>query len=336
MPAEWQPHEATWLAWPHNLETWPEQLDAVKDSWTEMVRLLAAVEKVQLLVNDGEMEKEATIRLRAAGAMVERVVFHRIPTVDVWMRDYGPTFITKGGNEGGSGFVDWIFNGWGGKYDSYIQDDRVAKEMARLLRLPVFEPGIVLEGGSIDVNGAGTCLTTEQCLLNPNRNPHLRQSEIERLLKDYLGVAHVIWLGEGIAGDDTDGHVDDIARFVDPTTVVAAVEKDSTDANFAPLQENYRRLQKAADQDGRPLSVVPLPMPRPVFYQGTRLPASYANFYVANGVVLVPTFNQASDAAAIATLVKLFPGREVIGIPCESVVAGLGALHCVTQQQPAG
>lgn len=335
MPAEWEPHEATWLAWPSNLETWPEHLDSVKDVWTEMVRLLSPTEKVHLLVDDAEAEAEATKRLKAAGAAMDRVFFHRIPTVDVWIRDYGPTFITKRGGEDALAFVDWEFNGWGEKYESYVQDDSVVKELTRLVRVPVFEPGIVLEGGSIDVNGLGTCLTTEQCLLHPNRNPHLRQSEIERILKDCLGLAHVIWLGEGIVGDDTDGHIDDIARFVNPTTVVAAVEDDPQDENYAALRENYEQLQQSTDPEGRRLTVVPLPMPGQVVYKGTRLPASYANFYIANGIVLVPTFDHANDRGAVETLTRLFPKRRVIGIPCRALVAGLGAIHCVTQQQPA-
>jgi len=334
MPAEWEPHRATWLAWPHNRETWPDQLEIVKDVWAQMVNAISPRERVCLLVNDEPAQAEAEKRLKSVGAVMEQVSFHRIPTVDVWVRDYGPTFVTKGEGEARLAFNDWIFDGWGGKYESHRKDDGVAKTMARLLGVPVFEHPIILEGGSIDVNGRGACLTTEQCLLNPNRNPRLGRSAIEGVLGDSLGVDHFIWLGRGIVGDDTDGHVDDIARFVDPTTVVCAVEDDVRDENYVPLRENYERLQGARDQDGRKLDVFSLPMPGKVFYEGARLPASYANFYIANGLVLVPTYNHPNDSLALGILGELFPDRTVLGIPCASVVIGLGAIHCVTQQEP--
>jgi len=251
------------------------------------------------------------------------------------MRDYGPTFITRESIDKPLAFNDWIFNGWGGKYPSYELDERVAREIAVLLKVPVFDHNAVLEGGSIEVNGAGTCLTTEQCLLNENRNPHMSRRDIELLLESSLGVRHVIWLGEGLVGDDTDGHIDDIARFVDPTTVVAIVETDAKDDNYKCLQENLERLKGSKDQDGKKLSVVTLPCPRPVYYEETRLPASYANFYIANGVVLVPVFDDPNDGAALGILRELFPGRKVMGLRCNEVVAGLGAVHCVTQQEPA-
>lgn len=300
-----------------------------------MVRAIAHQERVCLLVNDGRSQAEAAERLSRAGTALDRVSFFAIPTVDVWIRDYGPTFITR--KEGGTSLAlnDWVFNGWGRKYKGYLEDDSVAREMKRLLDAPVFEHSVVLEGGSIDVNGRGTCLTTEQCLLNPNRNPHMDRNAIERLLGDSLGIDHFIWLGEGIAGDDTDGHIDDIARFVDPTTVVCALTGDSGDENYAPLRDNYERLQEAMDQDGRKLCVVPLPLPGRVAYDGTRLPASYANFYIANGAVLVPTYNHENDRQAVGILSDLFPGRKVLGIPCAPLVIGLGAIHCVTQQEPA-
>lgn len=334
MPAEWEPHEATWLAWPHNRETWPDQLDRVKRIWVEMIQALAPQEKVCLLVNDAQTQAEAENRLKHVGTAMEQVAIYRIPTVDVWMRDYGPTFVIKKDKAKGLAFDDWIFDGWGGKYESYFEDDAVAKEIAKILQVPVFDVGIVLEGGSIDVNGRGACLTTEQCLLNPNRNPRLSRSEIEQVLKDHLSVDRVIWLGEGVAGDDTDGHIDDIARFVNPHTVVCVVEEDPRDENYAPLRENFERLQSATDQDGQKLSVIPLPSPGRVVSQGTRLPASYANFYIANGVVLVPIYNHANDALALKILGELFPGRKVVGVPSQSLVMGLGAIHCVTQQQP--
>jgi agmatine deiminase len=310
-------------------------LELVKKVWVQMVCAVSLEEEVRLLMNDERSQADATRRLREAGAAMERVSFYRIPTVDVWIRDYGPTFITKAEGEESLAFVDWIFNAWGQKYECYAEDDRVAKEIALLLRAPVFEPGMVLEGGSIDVNGCGTCVTTKQCLLNPNRNPDLDQGQIEQALKDHLGVEHLIWLGQGIVGDDTDGHIDDIARFVNATTVVCALEENPKDENYKLLRQNYERLQAAEDQDGRKLTVVPLPMPGQVNYEGSRLPASYANFYIANSLVLVPTYDDPNDGLALGILSDLFPDRKVLGIPCRPLVAGLGAIHCVTQQEPA-
>jgi len=335
MPAEWTPHRATWLAWPHNLETWPTDLEKVRDVWVQMVCALSPHELVYLLVNDDRAERDVAVRLQEAHARVENVTLLKIATVDVWMRDYGPTFVTRNSPEKPLACNDWIFNGWGGKYKSYEEDDRVAREIAALLGVPVFDHKMVLEGGSIEVNGCGTCLTTEQCLLNKNRNPHLSRAQIEQYLKSSLGVDHVIWLGEGIVGDDTDGHIDDTARFINPTTVVCILEANSKDDNYGLLQENYRRLQNATDQNGEKLSIVTLPCPRTVVYEGARLPASYANFYVANEVVLVPVFDDPNDASALGILQDLFADRQVIGLRCKEVVAGLGAIHCVTQQEPA-
>jgi agmatine deiminase len=299
-----------------------------------MIRALSSHERVDLLINDELNQREITSRLQNAGAAMGNVAFYDIPTVDVWMRDYGPTFVTRNHHENPLAFNDWIFNGWGGKYKSYEQDDNVAREIAARIKVSVFAHKVALEGGSIDVNGYGTCLTTEECLLNVNRNPHMSRAQIEQFLKDSLGVTHILWLGKGIVGDDTDGHVDDIARFVNPTTLVCAVETNSRDENYAALQENYERLQGATDQDGRKLSIVALPCPRPVYSEGLRLPASYANFYIANEMVLVPAFEDTHDGKAMGILKELFPDRDVIGLPCTTVVAGLGALHCVTQQQP--
>lgn len=334
MPAEGTPHRATWLAWPHNKETWPTQLEQVRDAWVKMIHALSPHEQVCLLVNDDQTQQDVTTRLKSGGVAMENVSIFEVPTVDVWMRDYGPTFVTRNAPDHPLAFNDWIFNGWGGKYKTYEQDDQIAKVIASLLRVPVFEHQIILEGGSIEVNGEGTCLTTEQCLLNKNRNPRMSQAEIEQFLKDSLGVNRVIWLGEGIVGDDTDGHIDDIARFVTPNTVVCILEANSKDENYAPLQENYERLQGTTDQNGKKLNIVTLPSPNPVFCEGSRLPASYANFYIANEVVLVPTFDDARDCQALGVLQELFPERKVIGIPCAAVVAGLGAVHCVTQQEP--
>ena len=335
MPAEWAPHRATWLSWPHNRETWPVHLEKVREVWLQMIRALAPHEQVCLLVNDEAAERDVAARLQKARVAMENLTLLKIPTVDVWMRDYGPTFVTRNSIDQPLACNDWVFNGWGGKYRAYEEDDRVARAIVRLLNIPVFAHEIVLEGGSIEVNGAGACLTTEQCLLNHNRNPHLSREQIEERLKDSLGVNHVIWLGEGIAGDDTDGHIDDIARFVGPTTVVCAVESDPKDDNYVFLQDNLERLQSATDQNGKKLSVVTLPCPAPVYDEAARLPASYANFYIANDIVLVPVFNDPNDQNALGILQDLFPQRKVLGLPCNEVVAGLGALHCVTQQEPA-
>ena len=334
MPAEWIPHRATWLSWPHNRETWPAQLERVREVWVRMMEVLSVNEQAVVLVNDDPAEQDVIFRLKKVGAVMQNISILKIPTVDVWIRDYGPTFLTRASSESPLAFNDWIFNGWGGKYRSYEADDRVANEIASLLQVPCFAHPVVLEGGSIEVNGAGTCLTTEQCLLNRNRNPHLSRREIEQFLKETLGVGHLIWLGKGIVGDDTDGHIDDIARFINPRTIVCVLEGNSKDENYAPLRENYERLQGARDQDGQTLSVVTLPCPAPIRYEGSRLPASYANFYIANEVVLVPVFDDPQDREALGILQELFPERRVVGLPCANVVVGLGAIHCVTQQEP--
>ena len=336
MPAEWEPHTATWLAWPHNMITWPDQLRQVQDIFLRMIAALHEQETVHLLVNDTATAVQVRQQLHRHGLRLERIALHEWPTADTWLRDSGPIFLTAA--SGASQPVvmsDWQFNAWGGKYVDLLADNDLPRYIAVFLAIPRFEPGIVLEGGSIDVNGRGSCLTTEQCLLNPNRNPHLQRPDLERYLHDYLGVRQVIWLGQGIAGDDTDGHVDDIVRFVNPTTVVCALEDDPQDANYAVLQDNYQRLQAATDQDGHALRVIPLPMPGHVGPASAPLPASYANFYMANGVVLVPTYDHPKDQKALTILQNLFPDRRVLGLPCAPLVWGLGAVHCVTQQQPA-
>jgi len=334
MPAEWAPHRATWLSWPHSLDNWPTQLEQVRAVWVQLIVELSAVEQVGLLVNDESAERDVAARLKRASAALDQVSLLRIPTTDVWMRDYGPTFVTRSATESPLALNDWIFNGWGGKYESYEEDERVAKEIAALLKVPVFDHPVVLEGGSIEVNGAGACLTTEQCLLNKNRNPNLSRQEIERFLEDTLGVVQIIWLGEGVAGDDTDGHIDDIARFVDPLTVVCIREANSQDENYRGLEENFERLQNATDQDGNKLNIVTLLCPSAIWYEGSRLPASYANFYIANEIVLVPVFDDPHDGQALGVLRELFPDRRVNGLRCNKVVVGLGAIHCVTQQEP--
>lgn len=335
MPAEWHPHQATWLTWPKDPVTWPDRVPLVEEIFLTMIRELGSRERVELLVDDAETENEVRERLRTTGSAKLDIRFHRIRTVDSWVRDYGPNFVIRRGAAGVElAYNHWAFNAWGNKYAELKKDAAIPEILAPVLGVPRFTPGIVLEGGSIDVNGEGICLTTEQCLLNPNRNPGLSRIEIEQQLKEYLGVRHVVWLGEGIVGDDTDGHIDDIARFVRPHTIVCPTEEDPQDPNYALLRDNLERLQKARTYDGMPFEVITLPMPGTVESGDGRLPASYANFYVANGVVLVPTFGHRNDDAALETLARLFPGRKIVGINCEPLVWGLGTIHCVTQQQP--
>jgi agmatine deiminase len=337
MPAEWEPHRGTWLSWPHKEASWPGRFAPVPPLFARMVGELAAGEEVHINVAGPAMEHDVRRLLADEGTGTGNVFFHHHPTNDAWCRDHGPVFIERAvGSRREQAIVDWHFNAWGGKYPPWDLDDVVPTRIARELDLPVFTPGMVMEGGSIDVNGRGTLLTTEACLLNPNRNPHLSRREIERYLQDYLGVRHILWLGDGIEGDDTDGHVDDLTRFVDERTVVTVVEDDPRDANYAPLQDNLERLSRMTDQDGRSLCIERLPMPPALQHDGQRLPASYANFYIGNEVVLVPGYEPERDAAARATLQRLFPTRRAVVIDCTDLVWGLGAFHCVTQQWPAG
>jgi len=327
MPAEWEQHEATWIAWPHNRDDWPGRFAPIPWVYAEIVRKLSRLEKVRILVASRAEESRARAILRKAGAILEAVEFVPCPTDRVWTRDFGPIFIKN--RRGETILTGWRFNAWA-KYDDWHRDVLVPRAVSKHLGLPLFQPAMVLEGGSIDVNGAGLLMTTEECLLSDvqQRNPGMTRREIERHFRDYLGIRRVIWLRNGIAGDDTHGHVDDLARFVSADTVVAASESNPADANYEPLRENCSLLLTAG------LTVVNLPMPRPLIFAGQRLPASYANFYVANGLVLVPTFNDPNDRVALATLARLFPDREVTGINCTELIWGLGALHCMTQQQP--
>lgn len=335
MPAEWEPHEGTWLSWPKNPITWPEQIKKIEEIFAHMIEILTVHEKVFLLVNDEKSEKEVREKLKTRSIHFENLILYKIPTGDAWIRDYGPNFLMREAQqERELAFNHWMFNAWGEKYKASMSDTQVPQHLSAILKTPVFEPGIILEGGSIDVNGQGVCLTTEQCLLAPTRNPHLKKNQIEDYLKNYLGLSNVIWLGQGITGDDTDGHVDDIARFVSPNTVVCAVEENPSDENYACLMDNFNRLKSATNAQGEKLRVIPLPMPGPISYKGERLPASYANFYIANNVALVPIFRHAHDERALDILQKLFSNREVIGIPCNDLVVGHGTIHCVTQQQP--
>ena len=334
MPAEWEPQAAIWLSWPHNRLTWPDtQLSKVRRTYANLIRALHTGQTICLLVNDARSESQASEELAGHGVDMTLVRIFRVPTCDTWIRDYGPTFVQHP-ESGETAMVKWRFNAWGDKYDDLKADDGVPHEMNLWLGMRVFEAGVVLEGGSIEVNGRGSVLTTEQCLLNPNRNPHMGRAEIETVLREYLSVSNVIWLGEGIVGDDTDGHIDDVARFVDECTVVCAVEDDPADDNHAPLLDNYKRLMGARDQDGAPLNVIQLPMPGPVANAEGRLPASYANFYIGNDTVLVPVFGHSNDQRALEILGTCFPKRPVVGIDCQAMVQGLGTLHCTSQQQP--
>ncbi len=336
MPAEWHPHEATWLVWPKDPRTWPERMEQVERIYVRIIANLTEGEQVRLIVDDADAEQRVRNLLVRAAIAVSRVQFLQLPTADSWIRDYGPNFLIRPGGQPPLAFNDWGFNAWGGKYPELVSDDSVPRRMEPQLGVPRFSPGMVLEGGSIDVNGRGACLTTEQCLLHPNRNPDLTRSRIEHRLGEYLSVDQVIWLGKGIAGDDTDGHVDDVARFVSPDTIVCCREEDPRDANFQPLEENWKRLRATLSPFGEPYKVAALPMPGPIEGGDGRLPASYANFYIANHAVLVPTFGQPNDRVALAVLQELFPKRKVIGIGSEALIWGLGAIHCVTQQQPRG
>jgi len=332
MPAEWEPHDAVWLAWPHDTTSFPH-LEQAESSFADFLGAIHSSERVELLALDSGMQQRATRLLQERGVDFRQVRFHITDYADIWFRDYGPVFVVHREAQR-LAMTKWIFNSWGNKYDALLKDTRVPYFMNESLGLPIFEPGIVLEGGSIDVNGKGTLLTTEQCLLHQNRNPQLGKEEIEKYLQDYLAATHVIWLKDGIAGDDTDGHVDDIARFVNPNTVLCARQPDRSDPDHEALEANYQILRKATDQDGRPLDVIPLPVPGWVGDDHGRLPASYANFYIGNTKVLVPTFGVENDAKAVQVIQSVFPDRQVIGIHAVALVYGLGTFHCMSQQQP--
>jgi agmatine deiminase len=337
MPAEWEPHAATWLAWPHEKSDWPGKFEPIPWVYGEVVRHLSTDERVRIIV-DEKREKQARKILTRVGVNLKQIDFVRAKTDRVWTRDFCPLFV-KNATE--IALTNWKFNGWA-KYPNHKKDDAIPDRIAKLQKRKQFKPAVdghrvVLEGGSIDVNGAGTLLTTEECLLSPiqARNPKLTRAQIEQTLKENLGLRKILWLGDGIAGDDTHGHVDDLARFTDEHTVVVASEDDPTDPNYEKLADAYARLSKMTNAEGTPLRVVKLPMPRPLFLDGQRLPASYANFYIANQKVLCPTFNDPRDRIALDTLAKLFPTRAIIGIHAVDLVWGLGTLHCMTQQEPA-
>ena len=332
MPAEWEKHDAIWLAWPYDPTTFPNRVKSVEVTYVQIVKEIHTGEEVNLFVRNERTKKKVTRLLREAGIDLERVHFFVFDYADVWFRDYGPIFVKNSRHE--LAMIHWDFNSWGEKYETLLKDRAVPDVINRKMQVKCFKPGVVLEGGSIDVNGVGTLLTTEQCLLNKNRNPHLNKRQIEQYLSDFLGVNHFIWLKCGILGDDTDGHIDDLARFVNPTTIVCAYQENENDADFEALNENFRILSQSVDQDGKPFNVVKLPMPNVVSDEGYRLPASYTNFYIGNQKVLVPIFNDHHDEKALAILQGLFPTRKVTGIVCNDLVYGFGTLHCISQQQP--
>jgi len=332
MPAEWEPHAATWLSWPRREGiSFPDSFDRVMPTLRAMVETLIESEQVCINISNSPHEAEAREVLR--GLPMERISFCAVPTNEPWCRDHGPIFLTRD-LDPRLAIVDWNYNAWGNKYPPFDLDEAAPTRAAEILGVPVFYPSMILEGGAIDVNGAGALLTTESCLLNKNRNPNLSRDEIEQRLRDYLGVREILWLGDGIAGDDTDGHIDDLARFVSESTIVTAVEENRDDENYEPLRKNLARLQ-TVKIGGRAIEVIPLPMPKKIIREGLRLPATYANFYIANTCVLVPTFADPSDEAALSVLRGCFPNRRVVGIDCRELIWGLGAFHCLTQQQPA-
>ena len=351
MPAEWERHDSSWLAWPHFRGDWPGKFESIPWVYAEIIRHLSRHERVDLIVNNAGSEKRARKTLKLANALNKNVRFHTWPTNRVWTRDSGCTFVTKRAGMDASSVpaersstalqaIKWRFTAWA-KYSNYRHDGKINSLMAKAAHAegrPAqhHDSRVILEGGSIDVNGAGTLLTTEECLLSKiqQRNPGFRREDYEQVFANYLGIRKVIWLGQGITGDDTHGHVDDITRFVAPNTIVTMIEPNPKDKNYRALQENVRRLQSATDQDHKPFQIVELPMPAPVIFEGRRLPASYGNFYIANGIVLVPVFNDPKDRIALNTLADLFPGREIIPIYSGDLIWGFGAMHCMTQQQP--
>lgn len=334
-PPEWAEHEATWLSWPHKEESWPDKLEEIYPYYSEFIKILSEDEFVRINVVDEEMRKFAQDCIMQAGANLENIEFYIHPTNDAWCRDHGPAFLVNPDNEETPKvIVDWGYNAWGDKYPPYDLDDVIPTKIGAEFDIPVFHPGIVMEGGSVEFNGKGTVLTSKSCLLNPNRNPHLNQEEIEQFLRDFYGVEQVLWVDDGIIGDDTDGHIDDTVRFVNENTVLTVVEDNPEDENYEILQHNLKQLQEMRLLDGTPLNIVELPMPDPVIWEDQRLPASYANFYIANKSVIVPTFRCDKDKIALDIIQKYFPDRKVVGIDSTEIIWGLGSFHCLSQQEP--
>ena len=335
-PAEWHPHTATWLSWPHKEESWPEKIDTIYSPYSKFIKAISEGEYVCINVNDEAMKSFAINQLLIEGVDLNKIKFYFHPTNDAWCRDHGPAFLINPNLEGNNKkvIVDWGYNAWGNKYPPFYLDDVIPSLIGNSLGLQVYHPGIVMEGGSVDFNGQGTILTTTACLLNKNRNPHLKQKEIEQYLFDYYGAEKILWIGDGIVGDDTDGHIDDITRFVNNDTVVSVVEDNSNDDNYHLLKENIETLHKLRLLNGKQLNIIELPMPSAVVYEGQRLPASYANFYIANKVVAVPTYRDKNDDKALSIISSCFPEKNVIGIDSTDIIWGLGSWHCLSQQEP--
>lgn len=333
-PAEFANHTSTWLSWPHKEASWPGKIQTIFPVYAEFVKRVAEGELVNINVANDAMKQAAIAHLEKANADLSKIQFYFHPTDDAWCRDHGPAFLINPDAENKKVIVDWGYNAWGGKYPPYELDDVIPTLIGKAYNIPVFHPGIVMEGGSVEFNGRGTLLTTTSCLLNPNRNPHLTQKQIEEFLYNYYGVSHILWLGDGIEGDDTDGHIDDLTRFVNGDTVVTVVEENKADANYEPLQENIKTLNSMRLEDGRPMNIIELPMPRKIIYEGMRLPTSYANFYISNKYIVVPTFQDKNDDRACEILQQCFPDRKVIGLDSTDIIWGLGSFHCLSQQEP--
>ncbi len=334
-PPEWAAHDATWLSWPHKESSWPGKLRCVYSVYSEFVKIISRGENVHINVNSFEMEQDARNRLSQVQADLSKITFHQFPTNDAWCRDHGPAFLINPNSSVPKLIVDWDYNAWGGKYPPFDLDDAIPSQIANWMKIPALRPGIVMEGGSVEINGTGTLLTTTSCLLNPNRNPKLNQIQIETYLRDYYGIEQVLWLGDGIAGDDTDGHIDDLTRFIDSDTVVTVVEPNKSDENHEPLLDNLKLLKAFRLQNGKQLNIIELPMPAPVVYEEQRLPASYANFYISNAAVVVPTYRCEQDDLVLDILTQCFPDREVVGLDSTDLIWGLGSFHCLSQQEPS-
>jgi agmatine deiminase len=333
-PAEFAPHQSTWLSWPHKEASWPGKIETIFPSYVAFIKTLVRFEEVNINVVDLAMQQKATAMLEAAGVDLSKVHFHLHPTNDAWCRDHGPAFLLNNLDKSKKAIVDWNYNAWGNKYPPFDLDDVIPTLIGNKLGLPVFNPGIIMEGGSVDFNGVGTVITSTACLLNPNRNPHLNQSQIEQYLMDYYGQDQVLWVDEGIVGDDTDGHIDDTVRFIYEDTVVTVIEENKQDENYALLQHNLKQLKEMRLLNGKQLNIVELPMPDPVIWEDQMLPASYANFYIANQQVVVPTFRSDKDEKVLQIVQQCFPDREIVGIDSTDIIWGLGSFHCLSQQEP--
>jgi agmatine deiminase len=334
-PAEFAKHSATWLSWPHKEASWPGKIETIYPIYSQFIKLVAEGERVHINVVNEKMKEKALKHLQNVNADMNNIQFFIHPTNDAWCRDHGPAFLINPSAEQKKIVVDWGYNAWGGKYPPFDLDDIIPTLVAKYYNIPVLHPGIVMEGGSVEFNGKGTLLTTTSCLLNENRNPHLNQKQIEEYLYNYYGVTNILWLGDGIIGDDTDGHIDDLTRFVNEDTVVTVVESDRKDENYVPLLENLKELKKLRLESGKQMNIVELPMPSAIVYEDMRLPASYANFYIANKYVVVPTFQDKNDDKALEILQRCFPDRKVVGLNSVDIIWGLGSFHCLSQQEPA-